>query len=256
MFVLAKMAAAPTDLSWYFREEVAAVQELAVDIIEQCTPTPLEEKRRQKLERKQLLKRARVARRWHLQQIAGVTRISRADVHTSNHEAVTCTEHKMESQPTGANLKRERLRDVGVRIGSATAGWTSRGRETSAATDLKSTHPASVSSATCCAGISRLCEWLMETTVHEIPALQEFSTEVIEACTPSLHKHRHRKTTQDKQLKKVRKLRWIEGQRAVAARQSRSHTAAITKKEASLSHDREADAESNASSSTMASRQG
>jgi len=250
------MAAAPTDLLWCFRHELAAVQELAADIIEHCTPTPLEEKRRHKLERKQLFKRARVARRWHLQQIAGVTCISRAAAHTSNNKAVTDTGREMESQETGTNVRRERLRDVDVRNGSATAEWTSRGRDTSAATDLKSTHPASVSSATCCAGISRLCEWLMETTVNEIPALQEFSTEVIEACTPSLHKHKHRKTTQDKQLKKVRKLRWIEGQRAVAARQSRSHTAAITKKEASLSHDREADAESNASSSTMASRQG
>uniref|UniRef100_A0A7S1AB60 Uncharacterized protein n=1 Tax=Noctiluca scintillans TaxID=2966 RepID=A0A7S1AB60_NOCSC len=255
MFVLGKMAAAPSDLLWYFREELAAVQQLAADIIEQCTPTPLEEKTRHKLERKNILKRARAARTWHLQQIAGVTRISRAAAHRSNNKAVTDTEHEMESQRTGANLKRERLRDVGVRNGSAPADWTSRGRDTSAATHLKSTRPVSASSATCCAGISRLCGQFMDTTVYEIPALQEFSAEVIEACTPFVHKHR--KKTQDKQLKKVRKLRWIEAQRAVAARHSRSHTAAITtKEEASLSHDREADAESNASSSTMASRQG
>uniref|UniRef100_A0A7S1ABY5 Uncharacterized protein n=1 Tax=Noctiluca scintillans TaxID=2966 RepID=A0A7S1ABY5_NOCSC len=253
MFVLGKMAAAPSDLLWYFREELAAVQQLAADIIEQCTPTPLEEKTRHKLERKNILKRARAARTWHLQQIAGVTRISRAAAHRSNNKAVTDTEHEMESQRTGANLKRERLRDVGVRNGSA--DWTSRGSGASAATNLESTQPVSASSAACCAGVSRLCDWLMEMTVCEIAALQEFSAEVIEACTPFVHKHR--KKTQDKQLKKVRKLRWIEAQRAVAARHSRSHTAAITtKEEASLSHDREADAESNASSSTMASRQG
>jgi len=55
----------------------------------------------------------------------------------------------------------------------------------------------------------------MATTVHEIPALQEFSAEVIEACTPSVHKHRKR--TQDEQVKKVRKLPRIESQRVVVS---------------------------------------